>query len=79
MAFYGLGIISDAVFGRAVVEFMTIALLLVQIPSKKVHVGPRTCSQQVQVPLRMVVEASGGPHGRAHSIFWLQKPCSQIL
>ena len=78
MAFYGLGIIRDAVFGRAVIEFVIIALHLVQIPSKKMRVGPRTSSQQVQVSVRMVVEASDGPHGRANSIFGLQKPCSQI-
>ena len=78
MAFYGLGIIQDAVFGRAVVEFTTIAFHLVQIWSKKVHVSPRTTSLQVQVPVRMMVDASGSTQGRVDSIFGLQKPCLQI-
>ena len=76
---YGLGIIWESVFGRASVEFTTIAFHLVQICSKMMNVGPRTTSLQVQVSLRMVVDAFGSTQGRVDSIFWLQRPCLQIL
>ena len=69
-------IVLDAVFSRAAVGIVMMPLRMLQTASKMVHVGLRTSPSRVLAAMRLVLRASDG---RAMSIFWLQRPCLQIL